>query len=465
MENFKLPTNVRQIGSIEASGLRIYVEDYVFTYVHQYAQANPASERLGILVGRYIESEPEPILFISGAIESKYTLQSTNGAMFSKKADELAPDVLDKYFPGLEIVGWFQSQPGYGTYLSSKSYGYHRENFTKKHHVFFVTDPAQRMDAFYVYNDGYELCESRGYFVYYDKNKPMHEYMIDSRMQNAASKTADRAVLEGVPEIVAKESEVRSIQAMPVSKRRIRELREATEDSGTYTGRNTLSRRSSGSVSGSNSGDQKKLVNMLTALCAVMFLVSFIMGAGLIRSDERINALEYNFSALSDAHRHIAANMITAADVPAFAPEVRAEIGLAVTEDGNRLLAEENARVAEQAPGGTEAAFAPAPEVPALPPADPPDPPPPATPPPAAQAPLTPPVTPDPPTPPPTETPPATVAAAFPSTYVVQAGDSLNSISRRVYGTIAMVERIMEANDIEDPDRIFLGQVLILPQP
>ena len=470
MDNFKLPTNVRQIGSIESSGvgaLRIYVEDYVFTFVHQFSQASASSERLGILVGKYIESENQPALFISGAIESKHTVQSPRGIEFSQSSNDYHTEMLDKYFPGLSIVGWIHSQPGYGTYLSNKNYSYHRESFTEAYQVFFVTDPAQRMDAFYVYNEDKELIESKGYFVYYDKNKAMHEYMIDNRVQRSAEREPVRSSFDKIVEIESNDDDSPNI---PVSKRRIRELREATESTGT---RRAYSVRDKRQNTATGSSEQRRLVNMLTALCAVMFLVSFIMGAGLIRSDERINVLEHNFMALYESYRNLEA--APPLDVAAFAQEVRAEIELAVTEDGNRLLAEENARAQANAPSSAEAAFAQAPSAPPEPPPQaPPAPPIPPTPPPPptqAQTPP-PPVAPQaPPTTPPAQPPTAqapVVAAtptSFPATYIVQAGDSLMGISRRVYGTTTMVERIMEVNGIEDADMIFFGQVLVLPQP
>jgi nucleoid-associated protein YgaU len=49
-------------------------------------------------------------------------------------------------------------------------------------------------------------------------------------------------------------------------------------------------------------------------------------------------------------------------------------------------------------------------------------------------------------------------------TYVVQRGDSLNAISLHFYGTTDMVTAIMTLNDIDDPDRIFFGKVLLLPK-
>jgi len=47
--------------------------------------------------------------------------------------------------------------------------------------------------------------------------------------------------------------------------------------------------------------------------------------------------------------------------------------------------------------------------------------------------------------------------------YVVQAGDNLAGICRKIYRTTAMMEALCEANGIEDPDAIFAGQRLVLP--
>ena len=47
--------------------------------------------------------------------------------------------------------------------------------------------------------------------------------------------------------------------------------------------------------------------------------------------------------------------------------------------------------------------------------------------------------------------------------YIVQAGDSLAGICRKIYHTAAMMDELCELNDIEDADAIFVGQRLILP--
>jgi LysM repeat protein len=65
-----------------------------------------------------------------------------------------------------------------------------------------------------------------------------------------------------------------------------------------------------------------------------------------------------------------------------------------------------------------------------------------------------------------TSTPTPTQPTATPEprtiTHTVQKGENLLGIAQR-YGTA--VEAIVEANDIANPDRIFIGQTLLIPLP
>jgi nucleoid-associated protein YgaU len=47
--------------------------------------------------------------------------------------------------------------------------------------------------------------------------------------------------------------------------------------------------------------------------------------------------------------------------------------------------------------------------------------------------------------------------------YVVQPGDTLSGISSKVYGTMRHAEKIREANNIEDPDTLWIGKKLVIP--
>lgn len=52
---------------------------------------------------------------------------------------------------------------------------------------------------------------------------------------------------------------------------------------------------------------------------------------------------------------------------------------------------------------------------------------------------------------------------AEPTFYTVKQGETLSDISRTVYNDVAMVKDIMQANDIEDADKIYEGQKIVLP--
>ena len=48
-------------------------------------------------------------------------------------------------------------------------------------------------------------------------------------------------------------------------------------------------------------------------------------------------------------------------------------------------------------------------------------------------------------------------------TYTVQPGDNLSKISKRFYGDPNKYPQIVKANDLEDPDKIKVGQQLLIP--
>ena len=181
MSGFNFPTNIKQIGSI-GEGLRIYIEDYAYSYLQQYIDSSGSDAKLAFLVGRSMVIDSQDVLFISGVVRGLHT-EFENGVLtFTKKSFENAKKEISRYFEGLEIVGWMQSQPGFGLRLSPVVTDYHLKTFTGKTNVCLIMDFEDKQYAFYFRNgEESELVEAKGYFVYYDKNRGMHEYMIDNK--------------------------------------------------------------------------------------------------------------------------------------------------------------------------------------------------------------------------------------------------------------------------------------------
>lgn len=172
------PTNVRQIGSAD-DGLRIYMEDYAHTYLYQYARSGATGEKLAVLMGKILTIDGQTTVFISGVIQAKYTEKLKGMETITKRSWEYIEEEIEKYFSGLSVVGWMHSRPSFGAFVTSRDEAYHKKVFNRGSQVFFVVDPADRLDRFYVLNDSSKgLRPVKGYFIYYEKNKPMQEYML-----------------------------------------------------------------------------------------------------------------------------------------------------------------------------------------------------------------------------------------------------------------------------------------------
>ena len=383
MDQFELPANIKQIGSI-GEGLRIYVEDYVCSYLYTYAEAGGYQERIALLVGRYLIIDNQPILFINGAIQGRYTEVRNGLTLFTDRSMDYAQTCIDQYFPGMKIVGWMQSQPSYGIYLNSGYIDVHISHFKKKYQVMFVMDPIEKTNAFYTYTkSGMTLEEAKGYFIYYDKNESMHEYIV----QNKMSDNPENAVM------LASEAPMPPGHAPVVDSLRTRSLSKA------YT---------------KEAQEQKRVLNLLVGLCAVLFIVSFIVGAGLIQNQDRISTLEHQFLVLSASYKNLAQQLTRENTASVFREGI--EPG---SNNGseNAGVTQENGSLTPQPTKSLE----------------------------------------------PTLSLPTVTPTPVPETYTIRDGDTLNSISMRFYGTSDMVSRIMEYNGITDPDLIVSGRKIGLP--
>jgi len=384
MEQFELPANIKQIGSI-GEGLRIYVEDYVCSYLYTYAEAGGYQERVAILVGRYLIIDNQPILFINGAVQGKYTEVRNGLTLFTERSMDYAQSCIDQYFPGMKIVGWMQSQPSYGVYLNSGYIDVHINHFKKKYQVMFVMDPIEKTNAFYTYTkSGMTLEESKGYFIYYDKNESMHEYIVQNKMSDDPEN----------PVILSSDAPLPPERAPVASSLRTRAL------AGAYT---------------KETQEQKRVLNLLVGLCAVLFIVSFVVGAGLIQNQDRISTLERQLTQLNTSYKNLTLQISNASTTPVFSGS---ESGAAVTDTpGQTSAIQENGSL-----------------------------------------------TPSPIPPTPTVKPSPTAAPTpVPKNYTIRDGDTLNSISVKFYGTSDMVPRIMEYNGLSDPNLIVSGKIINLP--
>ena len=175
----QFPKNVRQIGNVSDEP-KIYVEDYVDTYVNQ-MKGRYADHPLGIaLAGEIMIQDGQPVVYISGAVRMKEVAGDGVDIVLSEETIRQVEEDRKRYFPSEEIVGWCLIEDG-------KPMGRHREiskihtrYFSKDQSIFIWKDAADGEEVFYAFKYG-ELMQMGGHYIYYEKNPAMQNYMISTR--------------------------------------------------------------------------------------------------------------------------------------------------------------------------------------------------------------------------------------------------------------------------------------------
>lgn len=177
--NLRLPKNIRQIGSPDGHK-RIYMEDYVVTYLNYIARPGSTQARGAILLGESRKSDMGDVIFISGAVDAQNIEFDMDESEFTQEVWTDIYEKIKQFFPGQAVMGWFLSRMGFSTAINDKIEKMHVENFPGKDKVLFVTDSLESEDAFYMYEKG-QLVKQKGYYIYYDKNEAMQNYIMKQK--------------------------------------------------------------------------------------------------------------------------------------------------------------------------------------------------------------------------------------------------------------------------------------------
>ena len=176
-EMLQLPKNIRQIGLPEERR-KIYVEDYVVTYMNQLAAEHPNQQSAAILLGFHTKHKEARFTFVNGAIGIPEAKVEDDQISFGSELWELLFDTMKKYFPNSEIVGWCLTRPGKSLGINEKITKIHVDQFPGKDKTLFMMDPMDKEEAFFVYEGG-RLMRQKGYYIYYERNEDMQNYMVE----------------------------------------------------------------------------------------------------------------------------------------------------------------------------------------------------------------------------------------------------------------------------------------------
>lgn len=190
----KLPKNIRQIGERDQI-VKLYVEDYVNTYLRRLYPAGGQDLRVGLLLGSVEMNDGTPYIFIDGAMEMEDVTEQGQKVVFSELAWKKAYQSVEQLFPKRSIQGWFLCGAP-GNDLSPLNYWkQHVQYFQGPNKLMYLSSSAEGDESVYITSeDGfYKLC---GYSIYYERNQMMQDYMVLRKDVKRIESGSDEKVIQ-----------------------------------------------------------------------------------------------------------------------------------------------------------------------------------------------------------------------------------------------------------------------------
>lgn len=390
--DIRLPRNVRQIGKGNENK-KIYVEDYVMTYIGRIWEVPKVEPAIGVLLGTVKRAEGGTYLFISGAITVKNIVQSGKDIIFSDETWTEIYETMKRYFNNLEIMGWFLARNDSAFEIDESLYKTHIDNFAGVDKLLLLADVSEKEEEFYIFNNG-QLEKQDGYYIYYEKNEPMQAYMVEQKQGKSIEEVKEDTVTESY----------RSI---------IQERKENTS--------------------------QKRMVGILYSACTFLAVVILAIGVTMMNNYDKMRNMETTLNTLTtnlmgenkETNGVVAANntIIDKVDglVETTPPlENQSDTGETKDTQSEDTIPAETTQPPTEASASTEVESQQSEVI-------------------NSQSPTT------------------QIENTNGNYHIVADGETLISISLDIYQTEAMVESIMQANNIVDGDKIYPGQKIYLP--
>ena len=414
----ELPKNVTQVGETDKS-CKIYMEDYVMSYLKQMNRFAEDKEIAIALYGKCSQQQEVTYCFVYGAGKLDYVQKVVKH--FSQAQNQEVERLRRKYFPECEFVGYLILN---GEMIE----GIH------------ISEP-----------NGCRYI--KGYACFYEKNDNMLAYMLDNRASQAPTEEVEQEKYEQVK----KRQEERRIEYAAESERQA-----ATPD-----------RERTGSEIEKNMRNMRfAAASMFVLLCLVSVVTLQTDGLG-----QEVSTKIKNLLGRSSAQSRVEGESLQAMSNDTINTLVAEEqLAQAIRQENQNTTGSETVvstaaeAMSKEAKEPAPASVAPVTAVPTWSPAPTLTPVPTLTPQPTLQPTLAPTMAPTPiptvaPTPIPTIEPTAVPVQAQKvyNSYMIRPGDTLIGISFSLYGSEEYVEEICELNRISNPDNIQIGQKILLP--
>lgn len=172
----RLPKNIRQAGDRDPI-VKVYVEDYVNTYLKSLRPGAGQDIRVGLLLGNVEIHEGTPYIFIDGAMEMEDVLTDGEQVNFTEISWKKAYETIEQMFPKRTVQGWFLCGHQ-DAQLSPLNYQHpHGQYFPGKYQLMYLNSNLDGEESIYITSEEgfYQL---RGHCIYYERNQMMQDYLV-----------------------------------------------------------------------------------------------------------------------------------------------------------------------------------------------------------------------------------------------------------------------------------------------
>ena len=371
----QLPKNIRQIGS-PAGHTKVYIEDYVITFLNSLSMDKNTYVRGAILFGEKKQIGNDLVIFIRGAIEGQNLEWDLDETVLDAEVWRKIYQQKERLFSGLDVIGWALLRMGFSVRLNDKIKKTHFENFPGEGKVLYMMDDLEGEDAFYVFR-GEDLSRQNGYYIYYEKNPMMQNYLVERRQDI---------------------KEVQTYEKMMESRRDEKLIRQFREK---------ISKKT-------KSNQRKGRIRNISTAAAVTIMM--IMGGTMYYyagQDQGINFKEVVNGAVHTMGKGVSDQISTKSSTKSSTTSVKITKTLdSATQTSIHKKEQKTTQPTIKQKQKTQKVS----------------------------------------------------SGQYKSyTYTVKSGETLVSISRKVYGTQKLVQRIKKANALSDENQIYPGQKLIIP--
>ena len=165
-----LPKDIKQIGRPDI-GDRIYVENQVYQFLHPY---NSIEEKKAyVLLGRFENYAGRQCVFVEAAIPLKEIDFDGELPLWNDQTWAYIYKQLKREYDSMVIVGWALDMKGQLPNMTVRLESLHQQNFGGAHQVLYLMDSLECEEAFYGSRSGH-LYRREGFYIYYEKQPATH---------------------------------------------------------------------------------------------------------------------------------------------------------------------------------------------------------------------------------------------------------------------------------------------------